>query len=622
MMNKSMRYIAALLMSLPVLSLSLAALAWLRYGMDMPWFDDWRGYAEGNIGSFNPSYLFRAVNDTLAPVGFALDAVAQHLLDGNSVPYQFLSMTVVLGSLLLLQWTLLHKILGSKFLAAVCFSFTVLMLQPGSYWGLENLAYHQALPLVFILTAMWIIVCSDVNRAWQFVAVPLLGTVAGLTYISGAFAVLTAGTTLVGVAASCHTGTTRRRMMGAAALFTLAGALTSGAQFYLSLLKFHSAGTHAGIPMALPVEASFWMFYLGKVGRSLLLPQSYREMSFAITALVCVATICIAIVLFRRARAHDSTQRDKRLAGIYIPLLALIFVYLMLVAAGRANFRGPEITDRLDIFALGFTRFHFFWATLLWPWAVAGIISIAGRGPWTQRLSVRAGGVALVLGLAVIMFRSGAYGHMAFQRDLAARRLPVAQCLLQELQRGGEIRCPGLLPSRFTELAPDAYPAYLNARKMGASFVRYFPLLPRSKRRADLVAFYEMAPKNATAGLSQLEHVSHETFRAVGGDPQLSIEPGQPQTMRRCTTLDVDVDMKAGIADMAQVFFQPLGAPAFEERHSSRLPVGDEAGAYQTLTFRLESTVGFRDTLRIDPVTQPQSLEMKGIRVYCIRQQP
>ncbi len=75
-MNNSAKKLIILILTLtPLVSLALGALAWLRYGIDMPWFDDWRGYVDGNIHSLNPDYLFRAVNDTLAPVGFALDAL-------------------------------------------------------------------------------------------------------------------------------------------------------------------------------------------------------------------------------------------------------------------------------------------------------------------------------------------------------------------------------------------------------------------------------------------------------------------------------------------------------------------------------------------------------------------
>ena len=621
MTDRFAKPLSRLLIALPWLSFALGALAWLRYGMDMPWFDDWRGYTDGNIGSLDPAYLFRAVNDTMAPVGFALDALAQRFLDGNSVLYQFLSMTIVLGSLLLLQWKLLRKALGNTLQAAACFSLGVLMLQPDSYWGRENLAYHQCLPLVFILCAMWLIVCSDVRRWWHLAAIPALGLVAGFTYISGAFAVFTAGFSLLFIAATCYTGPSRRDMLKGAGLLTAAGTIAVVAQTFFSVLKFYGAGTHAGIPMALPNEAAFWMFYLGKMGRSMLLAPSEIDISLGITLLACGVAIGVAIALFRRAAGSDASPQDRRMAAIYVTLSAVIFVYMMLVAAGRTNYRDPQITHLRDIFAHGFTRFHFFWATLLWPWAVAGLVYLAGRYRWARSVGGQWAGAVIVLTLAVVFAVRGGYQHMKFHRELAVSRLPVAQCLLQELQKGGEVKCAGLLPPRFSDLTPDAYPAYENARKMEASFVRYFPILPKSTRRADLPAFYDMAANDEAPALFGLVRMEKDVFKATGGDPQLQLQTGEPQIMQRCTTIDVDLLMKIDGADLAQVYFQPSGTSAYSEKYSHRLSV-PAAATLQTLTFRLESPTGFRDTLRIDPGTHPQKLVIRNIRVYCVRQQP
>ena len=77
----SCRYMCLALIFFPVLSLVLRALAWLRYGIDIPWFDDWRGYVDGNIDSLAPAYLFRPVNDTLAPVGWKLHSVSTDFND-------------------------------------------------------------------------------------------------------------------------------------------------------------------------------------------------------------------------------------------------------------------------------------------------------------------------------------------------------------------------------------------------------------------------------------------------------------------------------------------------------------------------------------------------------------
>ncbi len=205
--NPWRRRLEQVLVGLPVLSLALAALAWLRYGIDLPWFDDWRGYAAGTIDSLELDYLFQPMNDTMSPVGLALDALAQRFLDGNSVAYQFLSMVTVLGSLLVLQWKLLSRVMDSRLQVAVCFLFTILMLQPDSYWGLENLAYYQALPLVFILCAMLLMSGPVPGSGWRGPAAGLLGLLAGFAYISGAFGAFAVGVTSLLLARRFHSGT-------------------------------------------------------------------------------------------------------------------------------------------------------------------------------------------------------------------------------------------------------------------------------------------------------------------------------------------------------------------------------------------------------------------------------
>jgi hypothetical protein len=300
---------------------------------------------------------------------------------------------------------------------------------------------------------------------------------AGFTYISGAFGVLSTGVTLLLFARTCHGGATRRLMMRRAGLFTAAGAITAALQFYFTVWKVHGTGTHAGLPLVWPNEPQFWMFFLGKIGRSLLLSPDNPNSSLALAVLACIAAAGIAVAVLRRAEGVDATAQDKRVAGIYISLFAMVFVYMLLVAAGRTNYRDRAIDQLLDIFSFAFTRFHFFWATLLWPWAAAAIVSLSRR-VLEKSPVVQWGGIMLVLLLAGRMAESGAYDHMKVHREMAAGRLRVANCLLAELQKGGEIRCPALLPPYYTILVPDAYPAYVNARNLDASFVRYFPVLP------------------------------------------------------------------------------------------------------------------------------------------------
>ena len=60
-------------MALPLLMLGANLLAWLRWGTDLPYLDDWRVYDDGSALSLDPRHLFRAVNNTISPVGLTLE---------------------------------------------------------------------------------------------------------------------------------------------------------------------------------------------------------------------------------------------------------------------------------------------------------------------------------------------------------------------------------------------------------------------------------------------------------------------------------------------------------------------------------------------------------------------
>lgn len=613
--EKNLSLAEKLLVALPLTSLALGALAWLRYGMDIPWFDDWRGYAEGSMHVLSLAHIFRPMNDTMAPIGFALDALAQRFLDGNSVAYQLLSMLTVLGGILVLQWKLLNKALGSPAQAALCFAFTVLMLQPDSYWGRENLAYHQCLPLVFILSALWLAVCQDFVKWWHGPVIFLLGLLAGFTYISGAFGALTIGATLLLTARHFLSGNFRREVARNGSWLAAAGVIGAAVQLARAILP--AGATHAGVPLTLPNTAEFWIFWLGKVGRSLLLSPASPDLSLAIVVLMCTAATGVAVVLLRQARKPGIDLEQHRVTTIYFAMAAMVFVYLMMVAAGRTRFRPGDMNQLMDIFAYAFTRFHFFWATLLWPWLVAALIVLLR--PWVpkQRTSVHSAVfLAVAVLLAIIFVRAGAFSHMKAHRVMAHAREEAARCLMESLQKEGEIHCSGLIPPRFHIPAPDSYGAYAYAWNTGASFVRNYPLLSSAKRADKIPPFYQITRILGELKIDQLNYLGGSLVEVTGRDSKLFIDTQQPGVMRRCRQMDVEVDMQLQREDTAQVFFLPVGETVYSEANSDRIAVLPSTQV-QTKRFHLESPTGFKDPIRIDLVTQPQTIQVKDIRAYC-----
>ena len=605
------RVALAILIGLPVLSLILNALAWVQFGFDLPFFDDWRGYDTGEIDSLELAHLFQPLNDTLTPIGFALDALAQRLLDGNSVVYQLMSMVTVLGALLLLQWRLLLAALGERKRAAICFVFTLLMLQPGSYWGRENIAYQQALPLVFTLLALWLALRRPFRDHWNLPFIFFSGLLSGFSYISGAFGALAAGAGMVVVVLVSPRQPGRAGLLRSGTALALAGAAASAVQVVFAILP-SKGGTHiAGKPLALPTEPDFWFFYLGKLGRSLLLPANWPALSLLIVLLSCGLFLLIAVLVLRAAMTAEGDEgRHLRFAAMFGAISAMVLTYLVLVSAGRANYRPPDIEKAADVFSYAFERFHFFWATLLWPWLVAGgMVAYARSGnlSLSTKAARRLTGV-LLAATVLLMIRLGAVDHYQRHSDEAAFRRPTIECLMTQLQKGEGIRC-----EEFN--LPDLTPAYLYAREIGASFLRYFPVLPLELGTNTPSPWFRLSRDAERTEWRDIAHLSGSTYSS-GEDPQLHMNAGHADGMASCVMVDVTASLRVPKPDTAKLYFRPLGQREFTEAASRSVAV--TAGTKASLvSFRLENPIGFENTLRFDPVAAHQEFELAELEVRC-----
>ncbi len=609
------RLLIALLAALPVASLVLALAAWLRWGIDLPWYDDWRGYDGGWMRSLGLRHLFTPINYTLSPVGLALDAIVQRTLGGNAIAYQFLSQLLVLGGLLLLQWRLLRLALEDALQAAACFSLCVLMVQPDSYWGLENLAYHQALPLLFILGALWLALRDGAPARWRGPAMAALALLAGFSYISGAFAALAAGLVLLALGWRGWPSPGRERLLSDAAWFVAGAAVATGVQFAVSFLGSH--GSPNAVPLAMPYQPAFWWYYLGKVARSLLLPAQWPAAAFAVNLLVCIATVAGALLLLRRASTPQASWSDRRTVAVLLALAAAIAVYLALVSAGRASLRPAGTEGVLAVFSHAYVRFHYFWVTLLWPWVLAAAICLARRRAWPASASAWA---AAGLGaLAIGWFAAGAYDHLAFQRERGYDRELALHCLQHELRKAGPVRCRGLLPPRPGDAAPDARPAYEYAVRTGASFVGQIHPGPEGTVPAGWIKLFDLDGGTGRLELHNVRALGGGRFEVAGPDPQMFLNAGDAGLAARCTAVELVATIQVPQADRAQLYWGATGFRGpYEERLSdSRGIIG---GAAEPLRFRLRSSSGFHPGFRFDPVGNAAAFALPELRVYCAQQ--
>ena len=597
-------------LALALLMLGANLLAWLRWGTDLPFLDDWRAYNEGRATSLAPAHLFAASNNTIAPVGLALDALAQRWLGGNPLPYQSLSMLGVLGGLLWLQWRLLRWATLDAGTAAVAFACTLFMLQSGSYWGEQSLAYHQALPLLALLGAALLNFTVAWRRGWRNAAVGGAGMLAGLSYVSGAVGALVMGASwlLLALWMPASSALRRRAVQGGGAL-ALAGAATTALQLWLTR-RTGADERGQGFVFTWPHEAEFWYYLAGKLGRASGHGFASLPAELAWVALLLLMLLGAALFVGHRAFAAGGrgSARARRTVLVLWPLLAVVLVYLALVSLGRAGLRDPAIDSAGELFRFAYLRFHFFWATLLWPWvAVVGAMWLtSARGRPVSR-AMAWGWLAVIVGVGLAR---GVFDVGTYYRSASEFRAGEIRCLSRQLGSARPIGCPG-----FEVLdMPDWTRAYNHARDIGASFVRYLPIVEREGFGADLLRWDRPADQARVRwqGVQALP----DGWMQPAGDPQMLVALPEAD-MARCRVLGVRLTLQAREADAAQFFFRRLGRAEFSEADSVRKSYWPGLAEGVELEFVADSRTGFDPLLRIDPADGAAQFRLTELRVAC-----
>lgn len=607
------RIIIALFIAVPICCLAWMMIQWVNYGVDLPYFDDWRDYFDGTTGSFSLKYLFTPANDTLYAVGKFFDSVIFTVFKGNSVVDQLISMSMVLCLLLLLQWLLLKSALNDQLLTACAFSLTLPMLQPDSYWGQQNIAYHQAVPLIFILGAVCILVISSWPWPVRSLFLFVLGILSGLTYTSGAFSLLALAATLIACIAINRRAYSDLIPDGIA-LFC-ASVTTVIVQGYVLVFVQHGQ-VHSGTPWSLPNSPEFWFYLFGKVGRSLMLAGSHPLRSLLVVLLCMALAITVAVASLRNVMTAETRHSVPARSGlISLLLFASVFFYLLMVAAGRTDLRPADISTPLQLFAFGFARFHFFWATLIWPWVFAGAIVMAMM-LWPRKANaIRV--VAVVAASCVVVFTmaAGVFAHASYFRQTSDLTLRNGACLRAKLLTGGPIDCPTLYPRDMTL-------AYANAAKMGASFLRYFPpdLLERTPGNPTWNVLDKPIGGVTVINTKAETGPGNQLNLSAGNDVQITFSVGQADDLHHCLAVSVDSTVGVESPTIAQLFYVPWGASTFSQANSRTRQIAASKGS--TVRFLVIEPHGFRNLFRLDPVSDSQPSFVKDLNVSCVLREP
>ncbi|QXG34040.1 hypothetical protein [Pseudomonas viridiflava] len=591
------RVLIVVLVGLPILSAVFNLVSWLRFGVDLPYLDDIRPYYHETAGSLKLHDLFTSSNDTLYPLGMALDSLAFRWLSGNTVAYQAISMTIVLGGILLIQWKLLEYCLNDKLLSAAAFSSLILMLQPDSYWGLQNMAYHQVLPLLFILTASLVSI-SSLGTKLKCVFGILLATASGLVYISGAFAFL--AFSLAMLIRELLVVKRSNGIIGMSISMLIPSILTSLLQGWVIVGVQH--GVHrADTSMAYPWDAEFWIFILSKIARSLYLSEMFPFLSLGIASFGLALLLLVATLSLVVARRYGNYSPLGRVSFVALPVFAAILVYLGLVAAGRTNLHPASIDSGMKLFTFSFVRFHFFWVCAAWPLVIAAVFAAMSKAnkvfPVSLVIVMCFASIALVGGTKITE-------HDAYYKQTYDIRVENLACLNQGNQRGGTFQCPGIHPGI------DMSPILRYARSMGASFAGLATTSPAAFGTAGTL-FSIGSDKFDVVNLTLLDEDNRMT---AGTDPMIILSPAKLVTLPACHLLQVRVRLDVERADLAQLFYTPLGEMV-SEINSLVKPVGR---GINELTFEMNSDKGFAGYLRFDPVTGSQNIAVQNLEVRCL----
>jgi hypothetical protein len=299
---------------------------------------------------------------------------------------------------------------------------------------------------------------------------------------------------------------------------------------------------------------------------------------------------------------------------VTLTLGATIFVYLMLVAAGRSSLRpsaGPA--GPLEVFQFGFFRFHFFWVTLIWPWVGAALLSIVlgWKRLRSTALPPAAWGVILAVPLMAITLATatGAFDFSTFYRIWASARMETYRCLLESVQRSDGHEC--VIWDRMNPVGLITY-----ARSVNASFAQYLQTVPLGPPVEPVFSLRDPASGSIEFVDADVINEDESGLRIQAGeDAQLIVTVSDRDAMGRCRTLEVRATMDPSQADVAQVFYLRQGDTEFAPDRVATMQVSPDGA--RRASIMLNSDEGFASTVRFDPVFYPQQVMLADLELSC-----
>jgi hypothetical protein len=483
------------------------------------------------------------------------------------------------------------------------------MLQPGSYWGRQNFAYHQAVPLLCFLAILALVVGSALSRKWLIPAVAVLGLIAGLTYTSGALPAIAAAIVLLAFAPFLDRESRDRLISGGGALL-VAGIATTALQLQPVFETIASSPMPEAIgnPLTWPNDSVFWAFALGKIARSASLQNLPVGYSLALGLALSVAVaVVFGLFVWRTLSGRVRTLEQARLPIVYVTLVAVVFAYLCMVAAARAKFHAPDRTDPIEAFVAGFGRFHFFWITLLWPWLAAALFSFATEA--RSKIS-RAQLRALALTVPPILLLAAAFGgvfdYFAYHQEINMRRAKAQiPCLRESLRRGHGIQC---IWDR------NIAAGYAHALTIGSSFTRLFQFPDVNLGAADPAPLFRLSTAAPhIKGAATTERTAEGfVIKPQGASVQFDLDSASP--LDTCVVAEVAVSA----THQSKLFYQvPERKKVMRARGSRSRASAESESSFTERIFQVPSHSGFKNQFQLEFDASQEPIIVKDIELRC-----
>lgn len=404
----------------------------------LPLWDDWRYVYPGRFSLIEgpPQWLGAAGNDTYFLTGQLVDWLALRVSGGSFLPIRLVALALLGVFLVFAARFALMLPRRQALLALLALAF---VLGADGYWTLQAIAYHQFLPVLFLMIALLVMQGQwqrpEPPSATALVAVAACALLAGLAYISGAllFVVFAAGTA-VALGGSLR-GDGLRRHLPLLVLFATALLATLVQVWLVTQAQGSLLERNHATETVLPDDWRFWAFQIGLVARAFGLRATQPVAEIGVYVLVLLAGLALLV------RAWRSQGSERRLAALAVGMVAAALVYSCVVATARSGFAGPEVPWD-QVVAMAKARFHFWWLAALLPVPLAMAF---GMLPGYRRWSP-----VVVPLLAAVLVVSKVLVMAGTDRDTYLRagqqEAQGIACVRADHDRPGPLQCDGFYP--------------------------------------------------------------------------------------------------------------------------------------------------------------------------------